>query len=491
MDDKEKINLLLDLLEKLANNINYSREDCLNELNILDQIYSNGFRHSYAQISLKVEQILDDDIGKGECLAQNLNVLKAKIESKRKDIKEPIERTENIYKNFQKLYDHVNLEIGRYNLLVNKIKAIKSFGNSNTSQGNVNNEKLEILNERINQVEKEQTQSKTTVLDAASKISNIDEKLEKNSMSSITTLTIFSAVILAFTGSITFTSGVFSGMSNVSAYRIVFITSLIGMVIFNLIFMLLFIIGRMVGKPVHCKCKYFTDETETLKCGSGYCTKNHYLQNGACMLLHKYPYILIIDLFLVCVMYYDMVLFFANNQHYLWFNINNLAKYFLMGFPIFLSILIFVFWKIAWNIVYKRCVIEVSIKITEEFFPEKKNPILGIMNLVTDSIERMFSPPKSKELDVDKICSKICEESNKDHKKVLKQQLKFYSKERIMTGIEELHYIDYAQHCYNKQKLRENINEILKKLEEEKSCDCMENEGESIIVDDNQEFKEI
>lgn len=59
-------------------------------------------------------------------------------------------------------------------------------------------------------------------------IDKIDDKLEKNSMSSITTLTIFSAVILAFTGSITFSSGVFTEIRQTSPFRLVFIAALIG-----------------------------------------------------------------------------------------------------------------------------------------------------------------------------------------------------------------------------------------------------------------------
>lgn len=296
MSEKEnaKDSQLGDLLDKLANDIYYSTKDHSQDINTLSKIYSEDYRHSYAKISLKVQNILENDVSKGECLSNNIQVLKDEV------IKESVssqvdsdDNLKNLLKNIIKLSDHVNLEIGRYNLLTERINriVIEKAAKENPQKAYDDN----IVN-RLNTLEKNQEKSENTVLNVAEKQDKIDEKLEKNSMSSITTLTIFSAVILAFTGSITFTAGVFSGMALVSSFRIVFITALIGLVVFNLIFMLLFIVGRMVGKAVCCKCRYYTTEKSSIECGSGYCNKKIHMQNGICILLHKYPYVFIIDL---------------------------------------------------------------------------------------------------------------------------------------------------------------------------------------------------
>lgn len=107
---------------------------------------------------------------------------------------------------------------------------------------------------------------------------------------------------LAFAGSITFTAGVFSGMSTVSPCRIVFVTSIIGAVVFNLIFTLLFIVGKMVGKNICCKCSYYNEllddessENGTL-CGIGMCKKKEHIPDWGCIMFHKYPFRLFVNI---------------------------------------------------------------------------------------------------------------------------------------------------------------------------------------------------
>ena len=71
MNYDQKNNTLLELLSQLADDNEYSQKDRGREIQTLIKIYSDGFRHSYAKISTKVQSILEDDIDKGECLSQN------------------------------------------------------------------------------------------------------------------------------------------------------------------------------------------------------------------------------------------------------------------------------------------------------------------------------------------------------------------------------------------------------------------------------------
>lgn len=207
MNYEQKSNALLELLSQLADDTEYSKKDRGREIQILSQIYSEGFRHSYAKISTKVQAILEDDIDKGECLSQNLQMLKKSIEKLTYNKSISME----ICNKVRKLCDHVNLEIGRYNLIINKIETRISNLQDKQNTGGIGSN-AEELNKRITEMENKVSGVVNKAYEATKELEKVDGKLERNSMSSITTLTIFSAVILAFTGSITFTSGVFSGI---------------------------------------------------------------------------------------------------------------------------------------------------------------------------------------------------------------------------------------------------------------------------------------
>lgn len=69
MNYEQKSNRLLEMLSQLADDDEYSQKDRSKEIKILTQIYSDGFRHSYAVISTKVQSILEDDYFSGSILA--------------------------------------------------------------------------------------------------------------------------------------------------------------------------------------------------------------------------------------------------------------------------------------------------------------------------------------------------------------------------------------------------------------------------------------
>jgi hypothetical protein len=64
-------------------------------------------------------------------------------------------------------------------------------------------------------------------------------------------LSIFAAIVLAFSGSLSFIGSALTGMANVSAFKSVFIVALCGLVVFNLIFLLLYIVGKLTGRSIY------------------------------------------------------------------------------------------------------------------------------------------------------------------------------------------------------------------------------------------------
>lgn len=218
---------------------------------------------------------------------------------------------------FIELFEYINLEIKRNNYFVERFSQ-DEITNEEVKQTEVfDNVAFMKLQEQINKVEMELKNQKPYVNDAVKNMSEIDQKLSQNSVSSITTLTIFSAVILAFSGGITFEAGVFNGLSSdmTSAYRLVFTVALSGFVLFNTIFALLYIISKLTQKNIATECKYSCPSNEILegkRCGEFECKKPFSSKSSMCRLWHRYSYIFIINAILLTIMYSDFAYYLAN-----------------------------------------------------------------------------------------------------------------------------------------------------------------------------------
>lgn len=466
MNYEQKSNTLLEFLSQLADDSEYSKKDRDKEIQLLVRIYSDEFRHSYAKISTKIQAILEEDINKGECLSQNLQMIKKSIEKLTYDKEISVE----ICNKVRKLCDHVNLEIGRYNLIVNKIETrINGLQDrQNTGVGAGGN--IDDLDKRITAIENKLSGVENKAYEATKELEKVDSKLERNSMSSITTLTIFSAVILAFTGSITFTSGVFSGMSSVSPYRIVFVTSIIGAVVFNLIFMLLFIVGKMVGKNICCQCSYYNelldDESGNL-CGTGVCKKKEHIPNWGCIMFHKYPYILFVNIILGIFMYYDLILFLMNNSEFVFFvTITDVTKYLLLFLPIIIVFLICILGQIKRLVLCQRTVNAISLAIAKEYFDgEDGNVIRSVINRLTETFSRLFASKADRKKEIEKILETMPNMDKKKKYRYLAKQLKCVSKKKVIQGNKNIIGISFAENKYNKSLLKKTITDILESYE--------------------------
>lgn len=143
-------------------------------------------------------------------------------------------------------------------------------------------DKLEALNKNWDEIKK-----------------NIDGVNEK----SITMFSIFSAVIIAFTGGFSFLSEALQGfVAPISKYRLFFVVLAIGFVLYNVIISLLFIIGRFNHSDLSHKCRYG-------ECNS--CYRTHDLGGVAlyfCRVLHRYSYAFLVNISLLYFLYMDGIL---------------------------------------------------------------------------------------------------------------------------------------------------------------------------------------
>lgn len=319
MTDKEKTGELLSLIDALCD-VNFAKEQNYIDgwVSKLNKVYSNEYRHTYSDIFFKIQQIMSDTLSNNdasdtevlEVLGENLNVLGNRIDELAAQNSDDA-NYKNTVSGYKKFSDHIRLEIGRYNFIKSRFTGTAADGNS----GKATDKHSTIDTERILKLERAVDATRPIVAQAQKQLDSLDEKLESNKISSITTLTIFSAVILAFSGGITFESGIFQGMVASTSYRLVFTIALSGFILFNTIFALLYLVGKMAGKRISTKCKYMvnTDDNynQCQSCGDGYCTKECAEVSIACRIFHKYSYVLAIDAILLYVLYTDFFLWYS------------------------------------------------------------------------------------------------------------------------------------------------------------------------------------
>lgn len=149
------------------------------------------------------------------------------------------EATDYVRKAVRKLYDHISLEIIRYS----------SFNQL-------------ILQEReIVQLRTEVSVLNASLKDTTKELNEATQKAGSLQNDVISVLGIFSAIALAVTGGLTFTTSSISSLHKIeSPYRLYMTLIIVGFVLCNLIFGLMYCIGKLTGKTVLSPCKCNTEK---------------------------------------------------------------------------------------------------------------------------------------------------------------------------------------------------------------------------------------
>lgn len=149
----------------------------------------------------------------------------------------------DISKEIVKLYDHTNLDIARINYT-------KAMSNDTMSELAKNKLLITELEGKL-QISEESLKTSQDTIEAAKQLSNrVQEKQEEMQKEYITILGIFASIVLAFTGGMVFSSSVLENIHKATAYRISVIAFIIGLVFFNLIWLLIDFIRDINGKTV-------------------------------------------------------------------------------------------------------------------------------------------------------------------------------------------------------------------------------------------------
>ncbi|MDZ4992654.1 hypothetical protein GNF80_06645 [Clostridium perfringens] len=227
----------------------------------------------------KIEKVLDDLMTKdittvefepdGEFI--EYSIILNYIEKLRLDGREKLHYNVNLYKNqagdinhkLVKILDYVLLEIPRAN-------------------------KFDILQEQINRSDILSRNIRAAQRESSERMASHEQKIEKMQGDFISILSIFSAVIIAFFGGMSVLGSVFASIDKVSKYRIIFMTALVGFIMFNLIYMLLHSISKITKNRISV-------DIESDRCWG--CEENYFIK----CLATKYPIVFIYNIATVAI----------------------------------------------------------------------------------------------------------------------------------------------------------------------------------------------
>lgn len=213
---------LTNLIRKIAENSKLDDKALNSYKEKFKEIYSCDYRHEYSKITDLLFQIEDSEE-------------RAFLSGKIKDIGNSIEDNE-LKRRVLKLWDHINLE----NIRLEKLKKISQEANSAFIEVSEIKQKYSELEKLADSVD--------------SKIKEMNKDIDNSTSKSITILGIFSGIVMAFTGGLSFIASSLQNMNQVSIYRLILVLTLLSTAIFDIIFMLMYMIGRFTDSYIGGKC---------------------------------------------------------------------------------------------------------------------------------------------------------------------------------------------------------------------------------------------
>ena len=250
-DEQERRDKLIELLFELskAQDIFREKKKRSDIFLKLEEIYyipgsDEYFRHFYSDILSTLTQIDSDDNERSlDVLAVNMQAIKDGYQTVNYDGDKLID----ISKSIIKLFDHTNLEVARINYT-------KQLNNATKSDLASTKELLKKQREEFDNTKSETETIRNTLREETEKANKKIEDNQKQMQNEyVTILGIFAAIVLAFTGGMTFSSSVLNNISKASVYRLSLISFIIGLVFFNLIWVLIDFVRDINGKTIRKK----------------------------------------------------------------------------------------------------------------------------------------------------------------------------------------------------------------------------------------------
>lgn len=185
------------------------------------EVYKGGYRQMYSSLLPMIAEINESDECELDFLCDNLG-------SFREYLKMDHDQEKWLFGRILKLNDHVNLEVQRLR-----------------SQRKIVEDQIRTFNE----VQEELISLKKGLKQSESTLKKTKEKLKNFQIEIVTILAIFAAIVIAFSGGLTFVSNAVSGITSADLLKTVCISSLCGFVLFNTLALLMVSIYCLINSP--------------------------------------------------------------------------------------------------------------------------------------------------------------------------------------------------------------------------------------------------
>ncbi|EIF5083659.1 hypothetical protein LFJ61_001446 [Clostridium perfringens] len=199
--------------------------------------------------------------------------------------KNKISNADDVDNKIIKLLDYVLLEIPRAN-------------------------KFDVLQQQINRSEVFLRDMRNSQRESNERMQSHEQKIEKMQSDFISILSIFSAVIIAFFGGISVLGSVFSNIDKVSKYKLIFMTAIIGFIMFNLIYMLLHSISKITKNRIGV-------DIEADYCWG--CRENYFIK----CLATKYPIVFIYNSATIIICIFTFLAYICDKYNFITFIIES------------------------------------------------------------------------------------------------------------------------------------------------------------------------
>lgn len=255
-----------------------------------DEIYSNGFRHNYSGFFPVVTKICQENSNcNSQTLMENISIIKEKLDE---DLQQD-SKYNGVRNQILKMCDHITLEIYRFESTSKMLGELDGV-----------HKDLEFYKEEVNKVNKKLKHSEEALRKAEETNRKSLNKISKMQGETISVISIFAAVTLAFSGGISYLSSAISAIHNSPILKLLLTILICGFVLVNTIFILLYVVAKMVDKGEFMTCSLETCENckwEKKKKRGKQVTDKKTCSNFI-RLRKSFPYIFWLDLILIGMM---------------------------------------------------------------------------------------------------------------------------------------------------------------------------------------------
>ncbi|EIS9421520.1 hypothetical protein L0865_003341 [Clostridioides difficile] len=203
---------------------------------------------------------------------------------------------------------------------------------------------LEYLKNEARRAKNNNDSIRTEIKNNKKTLAECQENISSAQSEFISILSIFAAVIIAFLGGMSLIGSALNNMDNVSKYRLIFVLLTIGFIMFNVIYMLLYIVSKLVHGKIYMEKKECKG-CEERKISN--CLINRH------PLLFYYNYFSSVSIFIVFLLYnIDNYNIFSAIADIL--NLNNKVAFIAISGSVFLCTVLFIIYKISKQIISNK-----------------------------------------------------------------------------------------------------------------------------------------